>query len=314
MKNRINLKKGDKKIQIATIAMVGVLTFGLLSVSIQGVEQPDKPIVQVEEKTPKKKETKKEKKKKEEQKESHQESVNDANKMANAEETTYESNNGNSSESNVLSYPLTYSDATASITVYKENYNGSNVYAAHVQLSDYSRFYGAYLGGQVLSSVASDKILAINGDWAAPNGYTLIRNGQMIVQSNMPEGAYSAYNGLLWYGQSGYDGATETFCFGPAFLMNGSVIGGNMSSRAQRTFIGTTGVPGDLWLCVTDGRYVDGYSAGLTEYECAVYLQSKGCTFGVPLDGGGSTEMIFRGQILNSVASERPLSDALFIK
>ncbi len=209
-----------------------------------------------------------------------------------------------------------YSDGGVTITVNKEWYENAYVYAAHVTMSDYNRFRGEYLGGQVLSKAASrnNAILAINGDWASPNGYTEIRGGNVIVQSNMPEGAYSTGNGLLWYGQSGYDGATETFCFGPAFLMESNIVSAPDNGRAQRTFIGTNGNAGDLWLCVSDGRYNDGESAGLTPYQCAAFLQSKGCTFGVPLDGGGSSEMVFLGEIINAAnGNERSLNDALYI-
>lgn len=224
--------------------------------------------------------------------------------------------NGHVSQSNNVGYPKSYSNGSVSVTVSREWYGSAYVYAAHVRLSDYSKFRGEYLGGQYLSSAASrnNAILAINGDWASPNGYTEIRGGQVICQTNMPEGAYSASNGLLWYGQNGYGGATETFCFGPAFLLNGGITGPSGGGRAQRTFIGTNGNPGDLWLCVSDGRYNDGASAGLTPYECAAFLQSKGCTFGVPLDGGGSSEIIFQGQILNGAsAGERALNDALYV-
>lgn len=210
----------------------------------------------------------------------------------------------------------TYSDNGVTITVNKEWYGNAYVYAAHVTMSDYSRFRGEYLGGQRLSKAASrnNAILAINGDWASPNGYTEIRGGNVVVQSNMPEGAYSTSNGLLWYAQNGYEGATETFCFGPAFLMDGNIVSAPDNGRAQRTFIGTNGNAGDLWLCVSDGRHNDGESAGLTPYQCAEFLKSKGCTFGVPLDGGGSSEMIFQGEIINSAkGNERSLNDALYI-
>lgn len=210
------------------------------------------------------------------------------------------------------SYPMTYSDGGVNITIYKEWYGDSNVYAAHVVMSDYSRFRGEYLGGQYLSSAANGVVLAINGDWASPNGYTEIRGGNVICETNVPEGAYSADTGELWYAQRGYSGATETFCFGPAFLIDGSICNTGSGGAAQRTFIGTNGTPGDLWLVVSDGRGFGG-SVGLSPYECAAYLQSKGCTFGVPLDGGGSTEMIFQGQILNAIDGERALNDALYI-
>jgi hypothetical protein len=65
---------------------------------------------------------------------------------------------------------------------------------------------------------------------------------------------------------------TDTFCFGPPNLVNSVVLGTNSGARAQRTFIGTNGQPGDLWIVVSDGRYNDGESAGLTWYEGAEYL------------------------------------------
>jgi exopolysaccharide biosynthesis protein len=78
--------------------------------------------------------------------------------------------------------------------------------------------------------------------------------------------------------------------------LGGTVYGDpNSTSRAQRTFIGTNGAPGDIWVCVSDGRYNDGKSAGLNGYQCASYLKSKGCIFGIPLDGGGSSTMYFNG-------------------
>ena len=109
---------------------------------------------------------------------------------------------------------------------------------------------------------------------------------------------------------------TDTFQFGPCFLLDGKIIGDkNSTSRAQRTFIGTNGKAGDIWLCVSDGRYNDGKSAGLNAYECATYLQSKGCTLGIPLDGGGSSTMYFNGQVLNAAKSgQRAVADFVVFK
>jgi exopolysaccharide biosynthesis protein len=85
------------------------------------------------------------------------------------------------------------------------------------------------------------------------------------------------------------------------------------SSRAQRTFIGTNGDPGDLWVVVSDGRYNDGESAGLTYRQTGEYLISKGCTFGLCLDGGGSSTMYFDGEVLNaSKDNERAVVDFVY--
>ena len=107
---------------------------------------------------------------------------------------------------------------------------------------------------------------------------------------------------------------TDTFCFGPPNLVNGANVSNNNGGRAQRTFIGTNGSAGDIWLFVSDGRYNDGVSAGLTGYQTAEYMKSKGCTFGVNLDGGGSSTMVYRGHILNSVNEERAVVDFMYFK
>ena len=79
--------------------------------------------------------------------------------------------------------------------------------------------------------------------------------------------------------------------------------------------MGTNGNPGDLWIVVSDGRYNDGESAGLTFYEGAQYLKELGCTFGIHLDGGGSSTMYFNGKVLNAVAgNERAVVDFAYFK
>ena len=107
---------------------------------------------------------------------------------------------------------------------------------------------------------------------------------------------------------------TDSFNFGPPLLVNGSVTGSG-GGRAQRTFIGTNGAPGDIWLVVSDGRKNDGESAGLTYGEMGSYLKSKGCTFGVPLDGGGSSTMYFNGKVLNAARNgQRAVVDFVYFK
>ena len=79
--------------------------------------------------------------------------------------------------------------------------------------------------------------------------------------------------------------------------------------------MGTNGKAGDIWLCVSDGRYNDGESAGLTYLECGQYLQTKGCTFTLPLDGGGSSTMVFEGEVLNAEKGhERAVVDFVYFR
>ena len=238
-------------------------------------------------------------------------------------------------------YPKGYRDNTCTIIVYKEWYENAYVYAAHVRFTDYTRLWvecakGKYNSGTETTSNAAKRvgaILAINGDYATPgNGassYAIARKGVVCNdKKTYPEGVYNSNTGMLLYGQSkGISGqqlselvstglVTDTFQFAPVCLLNGVVQGDSSStSRAQRTFIGTNGHPGDIWLCVSDGRSNDGKSSGLNGYQCGAYLKSKGCTLGVPLDGGGSSTIYFNGQVLNAARNgQRAVADFVMFK
>ena len=243
-----------------------------------------------------------------------------------------------SSLSDSIQYPLTYSDSSCTITINKEWYQNAYCYIAHVVISDYSRFAtscanGSYGGGYETTSNAADRvgaILCINGCYSAPYlDYGVVRNG--VVCNDKACYVPAIYNGNTGVFSSpeaaGVAGSTlsslagsgtvkDTFCFGPAFLTNGTVSTGSDTSRAQRTFIGTNGKPGDFYFVVSEGRYVDGKSAGLTYTECANLLKGYGCTFGIPLDGGGSSTMVFKGTVLNHLPdeAERAVVDFVYIK
>lgn len=242
-----------------------------------------------------------------------------------------------------VQYPLIYSDETCKITIYKEWFKNAWCYAAHIEFTDYERLStecanGKYNNGYETTSHCANRlgaIFAVNGCYSAPYlNYTVIRNGKICNGSGrnlcLPA-VYSGKNGLLLsaWESGGTQGivnknvdmlvteglATDSFCFGPPNLQNGVISGTNGGSRAQRTFIGTNGNAGDVWIVVSDGRYNDGISAGLTGYETAEYLLSKGCTFGVNLDGGGSSTMYFNGEVLNANKNnERAVVDFLYFK
>ena len=80
--------------------------------------------------------------------------------------------------------------------------------------------------------------------------------------------------------------------------------------RAPRTGIGIK-ADGTVLLMVVDGR--SRYSAGMSLNEFARYLKRFGAVSAVNLDGGGSSEMVLDGRIMNrpSDGSERPVSIGL---
>lgn len=70
----------------------------------------------------------------------------------------------------------------------------------------------------------------------------------------------------------------------------------SIGGRNPRTAIGYT-KENDLILVAVDGR--EGSSVGLTLVELANLMKSLGCTNAINLDGGGSTVMYVKGQIVN---------------
>jgi exopolysaccharide biosynthesis protein len=238
-------------------------------------------------------------------------------------------------------YPKTYVSNSGTITIYKEWYENAWCYAAHLQFSDYTKFgtacaNGRYNNGYETTSHAANRlgaIFTVNGCYSAPDlNYTVVRSGVLCNGDGRrcwSPGVYSRNTGLFlsaWEsgGAPGISGeniselvdkgiVTDTFCFGPPHLQNGILSTSSDTSRAQRTFIGTNGNPGDIWIVVSDGRYNDGESSGLTYKQTGEYLISKGCTFGICLDGGGSSTMYFYGEVLNAAKyNERAVVDFVY--
>ncbi|MBR1398459.1 MAG: phosphodiester glycosidase family protein [Selenomonadaceae bacterium] len=83
--------------------------------------------------------------------------------------------------------------------------------------------------------------------------------------------------------------------------------------RAPRTAIGVTKY-GDYIIAVVDGRQA--HSRGCTLQEWAeILLNDFGAVNAMNLDGGGSTELVVKGDLVNSPSDgrERPVADALVI-
>lgn len=82
------------------------------------------------------------------------------------------------------------------------------------------------------------------------------------------------------------------------------------ATRHPRTGVGINGK--QLFLVTVDGRQ-PGYSAGMTLREFAELFLNLGCTEAINLDGGGSTTMVVRGQVVNSPSdgAERKVANAL---
>lgn len=234
-----------------------------------------------------------------------------------------------------------YSDSKTSITLKQYREYDSNIYVADVTVSDASDLKTALANntyGRNITDTTSDMaannnaVLAINGDYygARQNGY-VIRNGKLyrdtsgnrdalVIQKNgefkfVSESETSASELLQ-------EGALQVFSFGPVLLNNGEIsvgendeVGMAMASN-PRTAIGYLGNNHYVFV-VSDGRTSE--SAGLSLYELASFMKELGVKDAYNLDGGGSSTMVFKGEITNNPTTsgrsgeERAVSDIVYI-
>jgi Phosphodiester glycosidase len=92
------------------------------------------------------------------------------------------------------------------------------------------------------------------------------------------------------------------------------LFGSFVASRNPRTLAGVRG-DGRILLVTVDGRR-PGWSAGVTLPEAARVMRALGARHALNLDGGGSTTMTVRGEVVNlpsDTAGERPVSDGVFV-
>ena len=244
----------------------------------------------------------------------------------------------NSSSGTVIG---TYSDNKSKITVTQYRAYDSNIYVADVKVTDGTSILSAFANntyGRNITDTTSDMaeennaVLAINGDYygARQSGY-VIRNGVVYRNqgSNGEDMVISKDGTLSFISESDtttdsliQKQAWQVLSFGPVLVENGEVavtendeVGMAMDSN-PRTAIGTVAKNHYLFV-VSDGRTSE--SAGLSLYELANFMKSLGATNVYNLDGGGSSTMVFQGEVVNNPTtngnkiSERAVSDILYI-
>ena len=116
-----------------------------------------------------------------------------------------------------------------------------------------------------------------------------------------------------------WDNVNHIISGGPYLVKNGNIFIdmteqklGAIGGKNPRTAIGYT-QDGNLIMVAVDGR--EGASVGMTLRELAGFMQSIGCVNAMNLDGGGSTVMYVKGQVVNmpKVKGGIALSNALTI-
>lgn len=234
-----------------------------------------------------------------------------------------------------------YQDESMSVQLTTLRRDGTTCYVADVRLASPALLRTALaentFGRNVTDTVselavANGAVLAINGDFygSRKSGWCL-RNGVLYRDT-----AASSATELLLVDASGdfsiaddrtmtagdADGLWQIFSFGPALVTDGevSVADGDEVARSMasnpRTAIGQIG-PLHYAFVVTDGRTEE--SAGLSLVQLADLMLEIGCETAYNLDGGGSSTMVFQGEVVNNpttngrTITEREVSDIVYI-
>ncbi|WP_303870930.1 phosphodiester glycosidase family protein [Acetobacterium wieringae] len=230
-----------------------------------------------------------------------------------------------------------YSDENIQISIETISKYDSTIYVADIQVSDAAYLKTAFANntyGRNVKAKTSDiaaaqnAIFAINGDYYGfrDDGYVL-RNGIVYRDS-------ASENEALVIDQDGNFSIVDenevsmaslsenwqVLSFGPALVENGEVMVDNSSEVGQakesnpRTAIGQIS-EGHYLVIVSDGRTDE--SEGLSLLQLAQEFKERGCTIAYNLDGGGSSTMVFNGEVVNNPTdgrsnSEREVSDIVY--
>ncbi|WOF22193.1 phosphodiester glycosidase family protein [Microbacterium betulae] len=217
-------------------------------------------------------------------------------------------------------------------------------YVAHVTLDDPTALRSAFAQDQFGENItqlvsemaeAHGAVFAVNGDYygfrdtgievrngvayrdaGAREGLALYRDGHAEIYDETATTAQALVDAGVW----------TTLSFGPALVRDGAAIDGvdevevdtnfgnhSIQGEQPRTAIGVVDAT-HLVFVVVDGRD-EGYSRGATLPELAEIMVGLGAQTAYNLDGGGSSEMWFDGEVVNrpSNGGERATSDILYI-
>lgn len=235
-----------------------------------------------------------------------------------------------------------YSDREISVVLTRYREYETDIYVADIRI-DSPEYLKCALAkdtyGRNIREKTSDMaqrvnaVVAVNGDYygARECGF-VVRNG--VLYRAAPDVDLDA---LVIYDDGRFEtinqrgnradslvtsGARHVFTFGPGLVSDGEVTVSRTDEVEQsmrsnpRSAIGRIG-DGHYVMLVSDGRWDT--SEGLSLFELASFMQALGVTDAYNLDGGGSSAMYFKGELVNRPTSdgkklsERSVSDIVYI-
>ena len=235
-----------------------------------------------------------------------------------------------------------YIDRNIRITITKYREYDTTIYVADVWVSSAEYLQTAFARGAFGRNItentstiaeANNAILAINGDYygAQTKGYVL-KNGVLYRESVSgnkedlviwADGSFEIITeGEVTAQTLAEEGGLQVLSFGPALVTDGAVVVseneevGKAKASNPRTAIGIIDELHYLFV-VSDGR--TSTSEGLSIYQLAEFMQGLGADVAYNLDGGGSSTMVFNGEVINNPTTngntikERSVSDIVYI-
>ena len=237
-------------------------------------------------------------------------------------------------------YAYAWQDERRAIAVTTMEVDKSVVYVADVQLRSVDDFHTARpkKGTGRLSDMVkdTDAVLAVNADNYRSHSYgVIIRDGECIRQNKSTrhllavrrDGSLEVVTDRKTVRAAELarrltaQGVPQTFEFGPLLVEDGKAVDFPASfrlistspyRREPRTAIGMI-APLHYVIVVVDGRR-PGYSEGVSLQTLQQIFLDLGVQTAFNLDGGGSTELWFQGEIINrpSGGGERGMSDCIW--
>ncbi|MDD3214865.1 MAG: phosphodiester glycosidase family protein [Eubacteriales bacterium] len=231
-----------------------------------------------------------------------------------------------------------YQDDTLHVWIEDIERDNSVYHVAHVTITDPSQLRTALSCDPDEATKAAPSVIAnaynavvgINGDGYLfrTQGY-IVRQGQVLRKSGATELDYliidtnGDFHAVRKPTKKTLSAALEScdvaqcYYFGPVLVLDGEVqtvynqYGFAPQDRSPRTAIGQVGSLSYV-LVVVDGRSDD--SRGVTHKQLAQFMGDLGCQTAYNLDGGGSSTLLFHGEVYNSVSGdgERAISDILY--
>ena len=225
-----------------------------------------------------------------------------------------------------------YKSKDISVTIEKKQANNITWFVADIYVRDLENFRTALAKDQYGKGITeatkdmakrNNAIVAISGDYYGWHETGIvIRNGQLYRQTPLEDVLIMNNDGSMQTFENKdfsadtviANGAWQAWCFGPMLLKDGQPMtefNSDLLRANPRAAIGYY-EPGHYCLVVVDGRQ-PGYSDGITLTDFSKLFYDMGCKAAYNLDGGGTAEMVFMGEIVNQLFEVRHVSDIVYI-